>query len=58
MGMMSDAMFNDIHISKDSAEGDIKRYLLSHEDDIALEENDFGCLKDAFWYYVGRNPEK
>jgi hypothetical protein len=58
MGMMSDAMFNDIHISQDSVEDDIKKYLLDHEDDIAHEMNDFGCLKDAFWYYVKRNPEK
>lgn len=34
----------------------IQVYLLSHETDIAIGENDFGELKDVFTYLFGREP--
>ncbi len=35
----------------------LKKYLLSHESDIAHEINDFGDLYDAFRLVVGRKPD-
>jgi len=37
---------------------DIKDYLLVHEYDIAIDENDFGTLENAFKAIAGRNPKE
>jgi hypothetical protein len=36
----------------------LKEFLLSREDDIALEMEDFGNLKSVFQDVIGREPEK
>ena len=37
-------------------EGDLKRFLLNHERDIATNFEDFGMLKDVFEVVIGRKP--
>ena len=37
---------------------DLTNYLLSHEDDIAYDIEDYGELKDVFDACIGRLPEK
>ena len=39
-------------------EDSLKSWLLSREDDIALEEENFGLLKDIFKEIFGREPEE
>ena len=45
-------------IDKKEAIKDMVDYMLSHEDDIAHGVNDFGDLKDAFEFFVGRPASK
>ena len=37
---------------------DLERYLLVHECEIAIDENDFGSLFRVFKVLIGRDPEK
>ena len=42
----------------ESVREDLVEYLLSHEFDIAVDENDFGCLRNVFKAYIGREPNE
>ena len=36
----------------------LTKYLMDHEDDIALQMNDFGDLTGLFKHVFGRSPER
>ena len=42
---------------KDGYLEDLERYLLVHECEIAIDENDFGALFRVFKALIGREPE-
>ncbi len=51
-----DSMRDMVEVPKE-VWNDLKRFLLSREDDIALDMENFGDLTGSFFFIVGRRPE-